>query len=71
MDALTDETIGVRGMTCGGCVQSVTRVLRAFPGVVEVEVSLERQEARVRFDASQATSAALRAAIEQAGFEVH
>ena len=39
-------TIKVSGMTCQGCVRSVTRVLQAIPGVDAVDVSLERGEAR-------------------------
>lgn len=64
------ETIDIRGMTCQGCVQSVTRVLRAIPGVTAVDVSLERRQANIRFDAGQVSSDAFRKAIEQAGFEV-
>ena len=43
-------TIRVEGMTCNGCVASVTRVLKALPGVGSVDVSLERHEAQVQFD---------------------
>lgn len=56
-------------MTCGGCVGSVTRVLRALPGVVEAQVSLEKGEANVRFDPAVADVAQLRRAIENAGYE--
>lgn len=70
MAAFTSETIDIRGMTCQGCVQSVTRVLRAIPGVMDVDVSLEHRQATVRFEAGQVPSGAFRKAIEQAGFEV-
>lgn len=33
-------TLNIRGMTCNGCVASVTRVLTALGGVGGVEVSL-------------------------------
>ena len=33
-------TMNVNGMTCGGCVASVTRVLKAVPGVTDVAVTL-------------------------------
>jgi copper chaperone len=61
--------IKVSGMTCQGCVRSVTRVLEAVPGVASVEVSLERGEAKVGFDPARADLARLRRAIEDAGFE--
>ncbi len=70
MNTSSDATIDVRGMTCQGCVQSVTRVLQAIPGVTGVDVSLERRQAQVRFDPAQTSPGAFREAIEQAGFEV-
>jgi copper chaperone len=65
------ETIHVPviGMTCGGCVNSVTRALKATPGVSEVEVSLERAQATVTHDPDKAPVAALRKVIVDAGFE--
>ena len=45
-------TIKVEGMSCGGCVKSVTNVLGALPGVAKAEVSLEQKQAVVEFDAA-------------------
>ena len=59
----------VSGMTCSGCVRSVTNVLKTLPGVADAEVSLEKSEARVTFDPACASPAALRQAIEGAGYE--
>jgi copper chaperone CopZ len=61
-------TIKVSGMTCQGCVRSVTRVLQAVPGVETVEVSLEKGEAALRYDPAQAGTAQFRKAVEDAGF---
>jgi copper chaperone len=61
----------VNGMTCGGCVRSVTNVLKALPGVEYAEVSLERSEAKVTFDAALTSQAILRKTIEDAGYEAH
>jgi copper chaperone len=63
------SVLKVQGMTCQGCVKSVTRVLQALPGVEAVEVSLERGEAALRYDPAQATIEQLRRAVEDAGFE--
>ncbi|PKO84941.1 MAG: hypothetical protein CVU17_01860 [Betaproteobacteria bacterium HGW-Betaproteobacteria-11] len=62
-------TIKVGGMTCGGCVASVTRVLVALDGVAEASVSLERNEAVVKIDPAKVNRAQLAAAIEGAGFD--
>ncbi len=63
-------SMNVQGMTCGGCVASVTRVLKALPGVTEVEVSLQPGAAKVSFDPLTTGVPVLRAAIEDAGFDV-
>lgn len=65
---MQDIVIRIQGMTCGGCVASVRRVLGAVPGVAAAEVSLEKGEARVRFDPARADAAALKGAIDAAGF---
>lgn len=60
-------TLTISGMTCGHCVQTVTRTLQKLPGVTAVkEVSLERGEAVV--DGSPDLTA-LVAALHDEGFE--
>ena len=63
--------INIKGMTCGGCTGSVTRVLSALAGVSTVNVSLAHANAEVAFDPSVINLDALRKAIEGAGFEVN
>jgi copper chaperone len=62
-------TLKVAGMKCGGCVKSVTGVLQGLTGVSSVEVSLERGEATVEYDAAKVGRDAMMAAIDDAGFE--
>jgi len=64
------SVLRISGMTCGGCVRSVTNVLKALPGVDQVDVSLEAASAVVKFDTSRIGTAAFKAAIEDAGFEL-
>jgi copper chaperone CopZ len=59
----------IRGMTCGGCVASVKRVLEALPGVKAADVSLANAAATVRHDDAVDTQR-LKTAVEEAGFEV-
>ena len=67
---MNEIILSVTGMTCGGCVNSVTRVLTALPGVQTAEVTLNPGQARVVFDAAQTDRAALVRAIVDAGFGV-
>ena len=61
--------IHIDGMTCNGCVKSVTGVLTALGGVESAEVSLANKSANIAFDAAAINRAALIAAVEEAGFE--
>ncbi|MFO1313142.1 MAG: heavy-metal-associated domain-containing protein [Burkholderiales bacterium] len=63
-------TMNVQGMTCGGCVASVTRVLKAVPGVADVAVTLTPGTAKVTFDPAKTGAPALKSAVEDAGFDV-
>ena len=59
----------VEGMTCQGCVNSVTRTLSGVPGVQKVEVSLADSRATVTYDPAKAGPAQLKQAIENAGYD--
>ena len=62
-------TLKIDGMTCGGCVKSVTKVLENLNGVEKAEVSLENADAIISFDESKIQPAALIEAVEDAGFD--
>ena len=62
-------TLKVDGMSCGGCVKSVTNVLSALPGVARAEVSLEEKSAHVEYEAGRVTREDMKRAIVDAGFE--
>ena len=63
-------TLGISGMTCGGCVRSVTNVLKAQDGVAKAEVSLEKNNAVVEYDPGKVRVEQLKRSVEEAGFEV-
>jgi len=66
---MENTVLKVEGMTCQGCVRSVTRVLQALPGVEKVEVSLEKGEAALAFDPAKSSIADLKRAVNEAGYE--
>ena len=63
-------TLNVQGMSCQGCVGSVTRVLQATPGVESVSVQLAPGRADVRYDPARASVDDLKRAIVDAGYAV-
>lgn len=62
-----DKTFIISGMSCGGCVNSLTRVLKTVPGVEPLKIEVGK--AVLRMDGT-VTSDAIKAAVDQAGFEV-
>ncbi|MGH9204082.1 MAG: heavy-metal-associated domain-containing protein [Vicinamibacterales bacterium] len=68
MDVVMETTFSISGMSCGGCVTSVTRVLRSVQGLEPVHVEVGK--ATVRIDPTRASVDAAKAAIERAGFRV-
>ena len=62
-------TLNIDGMTCGGCVKSVTKVLNGLDGARSATVSLENKNAQVEFDEGKIQMAQLVEAVEDAGFD--
>ncbi len=60
----------VPGMHCDHCEASVRGALTALRGVASVSVDLATKDVRVSYDAGAVDEAALRAAIEDVGFDV-
>ena len=58
----------VVGMTCGSCVNRITRALRKLDGVARVTVDLRRETATVSREPALVSNAALAAAVADAGY---
>ena len=62
-------TYQVQGMTCGHCVQSVSKEVGALPGVQAVDVDLAAGVVTVTSD-GEVDREAVRAAVDEAGYEL-
>ncbi len=58
----------VQGMHCGGCAQSIKRLLEREPGVASAEVSFEAGEALVQFDPARLAPQRLTDLLAPAGY---
>lgn len=63
-------TLNINGMTCNGCVNSVTHALNQVQGVLQVQVHLNLHQAVICFDDNQTHVHQLKQTIEDVGFEV-
>ncbi|MDO8502123.1 MAG: heavy metal-associated domain-containing protein [Gemmatimonadaceae bacterium] len=61
-------TFKIQGMTCGGCVFGVRKVLRRLPGVSKAVVTYEESRAVVTYDPAMVTIAQMAAAIKTLGY---
>uniref|UniRef100_A0A8C7P8G7 Copper-transporting ATPase 2 n=1 Tax=Oncorhynchus mykiss TaxID=8022 RepID=A0A8C7P8G7_ONCMY len=70
LDSLTQTSvIGIVGMTCNSCVQSIEGKISEMTGVCSIAVSLKEEQGTVTFDPSLTQPEELRAAIEDMGFD--
>jgi len=69
MAVTTTAVYTVDGMTCGHCVNSVTEEVGGVGGVTGVKVDLDDKRVTVTSE-GPVDDAAIRAAIDEAGYEV-
>ena len=60
----------VEGMSCGHCSASVTKALLELKAVVTVDVDLKGKKVSVVYNGEEIEETALKAAIEDAGYDV-
>lgn len=62
--------VGVTGMTCGMCIEAITRELKATEKVENISVSIEDKKARfTEMKDKKITDSEVRNAIKKAGYE--
>jgi copper chaperone len=62
------ELIKVTGMTCGGCVNSLTRALKSINGVDAVQVELSTGDTQVQYNENLTSPEQLKSAVKNAGY---
>jgi copper chaperone CopZ len=67
-ESLSSATIRIPGMSCPACVDRVAHMLNALEGVKTAEVSFSEGHARVQYDPTLMTVAAMENAISKLGF---
>ena len=64
---VSEKTFNISGMSCGGCVNSLTRVLKSVPGITPIKIEVGK--AQLRLD-ERITSQTVKDAVARAGFQV-
>lgn len=68
---LAIQEFAVEGMSCEGCVGTVTKAAQSVPGVQAVKVSLPAKKAVVAFDPASASAEGIETAIDARGYKAH
>ena len=66
--AQVEKTFIIDGMSCGGCVNSLTRVLSAVPGIEPLKIEVGK--ASLRLDSDTVGNDTVKSAVERAGFQL-
>lgn len=64
------KVLKIEGMSCDHCKKAVTDALKEVAGVERVAVDLDAGKATVSYDPAKASEAAMKEAVEEAGYEV-
>ena len=67
---MSNIQLKVDGMTCGGCVKSIQNALNEQNGISAATADLDSAMVTIEFDAAVIQEAAIKEAIEAAGFDV-
>jgi copper ion binding protein len=67
--AVSTYTIPVQGMSCGSCVSNVKKTVKALDGVQDVEVNLEKREAKVSFARTEVSPEEIQKTINELGYK--
>ena len=62
------KDFNIKGMTCGGCVRSVTMLLQKQPGVTHANVTLEPGKAELTYDDNLVTPQQLASVLAGMGY---
>jgi copper chaperone len=62
-------TIPVEGMSCGSCVSTVKRTVKAIDGVKQIEVSLEKRQATIIYNKDKVSAQTIQEAINDIGYK--
>ena len=63
--------LNITGMTCGGCVNAVSKALKAVQGVSKVFVFLDKAEGTIQYDELTTDKDVLKSAVMHAGYGAH
>lgn len=66
---MTHQTLKLAGMSCAGCANSIERMIKSIPGVIECQVNFGMEQADVDYDPKRTDLNTIQAKVRAAGFQ--
>jgi copper chaperone CopZ len=66
---MSEVTIPVKGMKCGGCQNNVENAVKSLPGASNVTVDLKAARVKLTLDESKTTADQVKQKIRDAGYK--
>jgi copper chaperone CopZ len=66
--AMETKTIGIQGMTCESCVETIMKALDGQPGVKEVQIDRDNSLATITFDSRETNLPTLHDVLLKSGY---
>ncbi len=70
MNQATEKILSVPGISCGHCKRAIDDALSTLAGVDKVDVSIDSKTVNISYDGTDATLAAVVAALDEQGYDV-
>ena len=67
---IEQATLVAPDISCGHCVATIQKVLRALDGVRRVDANVETRQVTIAFDPAHASLARIEAALDEEGYTV-
>jgi copper chaperone len=68
-DGHQKATLNVKGMSCNGCVRTITKAVKKLDGVEDVKAQLEERIVEIEFDSSKVSLRRIEEEISKMGYK--
>lgn len=66
---MTSTTLGLKGMSCASCANSIEAAIQQVLGVTSAQVNFAAKQASVEYDRCRTSLEAIQSAVAEAGYE--
>jgi Cu+-exporting ATPase len=66
---MTHQTLKLTGMSCAGCANSIERMIKSIPGVIQCQVNFGMEQADVDYDPQRTDLNTIQSKVSAAGFQ--